>query len=276
MKTELVITSDDLGMSLSVNRGIEKARDLRALTSTNVMVPCPWFEHAAGRFGGADIDLGVHLTLTCEWTHYKWRPLTYAPSLLDANGCMHRTVRDLMERADPDEIRNECRAQIETALRRGLPISYVDVHMCLPRVEQTANGSRIANLDHELPLLGMVDEIAREFALPYPYAITGDQLQYFRSTLSISGKGRDVVAQYLSSLEPGIHHLSCHCAVGSDEQASLSDPGSPEYPWSLAYRAEDLECITSAWFRELLATHEVSLVRMPFTVPATASRAMAS
>jgi hypothetical protein len=265
MKKELVITSDDLGMTLSVNRGIERACELGALTSTNFMVPCPWFEQAARRFREPGIDLGVHVTLTCEWSNYQWRPLTRAPSLLDRAGRMYRTVADLMAQATVEDIRDESRAQIETALQRGLPIGYVDLHMCIPVIVQEAGAApRVANPPFELALMNILDGVAREFGLPYPYALEGGHLAHFRSALSISGKGRDEVARYLSSLEPGIHHLSCHCAVDSEEQANLSDAAEPEFPWSLPYRAEDLRCITSPWFRELLDEHQVNLVRMPF------------
>ncbi len=272
MKTELVITSDDLGMTLSVNRGIDRARALGALTSTNFMVPCPWFEHSARLFRDAEIDLGVHLTLTCEWSSYKWRPLTRAPSLLAADGCMYRTVRELMHGARAEDIRAECREQIAMALRRNLRISYVDVHMCIPTIrEQGSGGALLANADFELALMNIVNGIAREFGLAYPYALQGDRLEHFRSALSISGKSRDHVEQYLRALEPGVHHLSCHCAVESDEQDHLSEPEAAEYPWSLPYRSEDLRTITSSWFRDLLAAQGVSLVRMPFTAPGAAA-----
>jgi chitin disaccharide deacetylase len=272
MEKELVITSDDLGMTLSVNRGIERARELGALTSTNFMVPCPWFEHAARRFRETDIDLGVHLTLTCEWSNYQWRPLTRASSLLDRAGLMYRTVADLMAQANAEDIRAECRAQVETALRRGLPIGYVDLHMCIPTlVREAGSAPRVANPAFELALMHIVDGVAREFGFPYPYALEAGHLAHFRSALSISGKGRDEIARYLGSLEPGIHHLSCHCAVDSDEQANLSDADDATFPWSLPYRAEDLRCITSPWFRALLTEHQVRLVRMPFGRQAAAS-----
>jgi len=185
---------------------------------------------------------------------------------------MYRTVADLMARANAEDIRAECRAQIETALRRGLPIGYVDLHMCIPTtVGEAGAAPRVANPAFELALMNIVEGVAREFEFPYPYALAGGQLAHFRSALSISGKGRDEVARYLGSLEPGIHHLSCHCAIDSEEQANLSDAADAEYPWSLPYRAEDLRCITSAWFQELLNEHQVSLVRMPFGRRAPAS-----
>lgn len=265
MVTKLVITSDDLGMSLSVNRGITAAMACGAVTTTNVMVPCPWFEHAAATFQYPNVDLGVHLTLTCEWRHYTWRPLTLAPSLMDSNDRMHPTIEALMQCANAEDIRRECRRQIEIALRRGLPISYVDVHMCIPCIEPShGDAGRAANPVYELALMRIIEGVADEFGLPYPYALSGERLKYFRSALSISGKARASIEQYIRSLEPGVHHLSCHCAVQSSEQAVLTSEADPALPWALDYRLEDLECITSDWFKALLSDCGIELVRMPF------------
>jgi hypothetical protein len=267
VKRELVISSDDLGMTFGINRGIEAACRARALTSTNFMVPCPWFEHAVTHFRHAEIDLGVHLTLTCEWDHFKWRPLSHGGSLLDSSGYLHTCIEDLMQSATPRDIEAECRQQIATALRRDLRIVYADLHMCIPVLEQdpVSGQPRVANPDHELALMRIVDTVAQEFGLSYPYALHEGRLRHFRSALSISGKSRSRVAAYLQSLEPGVHHLSCHCSLSSEEQGSLTGPGSDAHPWALAYRAADLDCITSTWFKDLLREQEIELVRMPFT-----------
>jgi hypothetical protein len=268
----LVITSDDLGMTLAVNRGIESALARGALTGTNLMVPCPWFEHAAQRFADTPADLGVHLTLTCEWTNYSWRPLTPAPSLLDSRGRMYSTIAALMANAHAEDIRAECHAQVGLALGRGLPINYLDVHMCIP-----THGARgqLLNAGHELALMRIVEGVGRDFGLEYPYALEGSRLRHFDSALSISGKGREAVERYLATLQPGLHHLSCHCARDSVEQEALSEPGSPEHPWALAYRLEDYATVTSIWFEQLLRQHDIQRVCMPWGGRAAASRVRA-
>lgn len=265
-RKELVITSDDLGMSLSVNRGIETAARAGALTSTNFMVPCPWFEHAVQTLQNCDtVDLGIHLTLTCDWQRYTWRPLTGVSSLLNADGRMYPTIAELMQHAHAEDIRNECCAQIELALRRKLPIAYVDLHMCIPWFEPDGcDGGRALNPDYERALMNIVADVAANFGFPYPYAMENDRLKHFRSALSISGKGRSAVERYIAGLTPGIHHLSCHCATATEEQRQLTSATDPALPWALQYRMEDLECITSAWFKSLLAQHRVELRRMPF------------
>jgi chitin disaccharide deacetylase len=261
----LVVTSDDLGMTLAVNRGIEAALARGALTGTNIMVPCPWFEHAARAFARTPADLGVHFTLTCEWANYTWRPLTQAASLLDSGGRMHRTVAALMEHARADDIRAECRAQLALALRRGLPINYVDVHMCIPLLETRGGQLHAVNAGHEMALMRIVEAVGRESGLEYPYALDGDRLRHFQSALSISGKGREAVERYIEALAPGLHHLSCHCAVEAAEQRELSPEDSPEYPWSLPYRLDDYATVTSPWFAALLRSRGVELAGMPWS-----------
>ena len=73
------------------------------------MVPCPWARDAAAMYRGEDV--GVHLTLNSEWETYRWGPITHSPSLLDGDGGFPRTIEDVWDHADLDEVRKECRAQ---------------------------------------------------------------------------------------------------------------------------------------------------------------------
>ena len=91
------------------------------------MVPCPWARDAAAMYRGEDV--GVHLTLNAEWDTYRWGPITHSPSLLDGDGGFPRTVEDVWDHADLDEVRKECRAQIERAIYWGFDVSHLDSHM---------------------------------------------------------------------------------------------------------------------------------------------------
>jgi predicted glycoside hydrolase/deacetylase ChbG (UPF0249 family) len=47
------------------------------ITSGAVMVPCPWFPAAAEVYRqNPQVDMGVHATLNCEWTAYRWRAVS--------------------------------------------------------------------------------------------------------------------------------------------------------------------------------------------------------
>lgn len=123
----LIVNCDDLGSSHAANVGVYDALRHGAATSATLMVPCPWARGAAAEYRGEDI--GVHLTLNAEWDLYRWGPITQAPSLLDGDGGFPRTVADVWDHADLDEVRRECRAQIERAIFWGFDVSHLDSHM---------------------------------------------------------------------------------------------------------------------------------------------------
>ena len=91
------------------------------------MVPCPWAREAAARYRGEDV--GVHLTLNAEYELYRWGPITQSPSLLGGDGGFPRTVEDVWEHADLDEVRRELRAQVERAILWGFDVTHLDSHM---------------------------------------------------------------------------------------------------------------------------------------------------
>jgi predicted glycoside hydrolase/deacetylase ChbG (UPF0249 family) len=110
------------------------------MTSVEVMVPCAWFPEAVKMLNeNPALDVGVHVVLTSEWENIKWRPLTKAPSLTDADGYFYPTIwrrknapagTSLREANwKIEEIEKEMRAQIEMAVRRIPHISHLTCHM---------------------------------------------------------------------------------------------------------------------------------------------------
>ena len=63
----------------------------------SIMMPCPWvpgFAHHLKK--NPKIDAGLHLTLTSEWTDYRWHPLTGKanPGLVDGEGAFWSSRSD--------------------------------------------------------------------------------------------------------------------------------------------------------------------------------------
>lgn len=127
----LIIHADDAGMSHATNLAVMENLLSGAITSASIMVPCPWFpEMAAFAKENSHLDLGVHLTLTSEWKHYRWRPIADGvPSLLDSEGFMHRRVQDVVANATVADVEKECRTQMERALQFGIKPTHIDSHM---------------------------------------------------------------------------------------------------------------------------------------------------
>src|SRR6185437_13718217 len=123
----VIINADDLGSCHSANVGVFECLATGTVTSATLMVPCPWAREASSRYRGEDV--GVHLTVNAEYELYRWGPITHAPSLLDGDGGFPRTLEDVWDHADLDEVRKELRAQIERAIYWGFDVSHLDSHM---------------------------------------------------------------------------------------------------------------------------------------------------
>jgi len=128
-----IVHADDIGMCHAANEGAFEALANGPATCGSIMVPCPWFREAADHARAhPELDLGVHLTLNCEWDHYRWGPLagrSAVPSLLDDQGFLPRTTLEVAQRARPEEVAIELRAQVERALEAGVDVTHLDSHM---------------------------------------------------------------------------------------------------------------------------------------------------
>jgi len=123
----LVLSCAELGVFHAGNVAIYEALRNGTATTATLMVPAPWARGAAAQYRGEDI--GVGLTLNAEHDLYRWGPITQAPSLLDGEGGFPRTAADLWDHADLDEVRRECRAQLERAIYWGFDVSHLDAHL---------------------------------------------------------------------------------------------------------------------------------------------------
>ncbi len=129
----VILHVDDLGSSHGANVAYLELAQRGLVTCGSVMAPCPWFrEIAEAAAADASLDLGVHLTLTSEWTGYRWAPLSTASrasGLIDDDGYMWRDVASLRRRVVPEAAEVELRAQIERCLAAGIAPSHIDAHM---------------------------------------------------------------------------------------------------------------------------------------------------
>lgn len=129
----VILHVDDVGMSHASNLGAIESVEKGVATSWSVMMTCPWVPEIAKYLKQhPDVDSGLHLTLTSEWSLYRWPPLAgkpQVPGLVDEEGCLWQSVAKVAANATPDEIEAEIRAQVDRAERMGLPITHLDSHM---------------------------------------------------------------------------------------------------------------------------------------------------
>jgi len=128
----VVVHADDVGMFGATVDAFFDLADDGLISAGSAMVPCPWFPSVAARARARpDVDIGLHLTLTCEWDDYRWAPLSTrdpASGLIDEEGYFFRNQRQWTA-LDPRAARAEMEAQVDRALAAGVDVTHVDCHM---------------------------------------------------------------------------------------------------------------------------------------------------
>jgi len=241
----VILSCDDLGSCHAANVGVMQALREGAATCASLMVPAPWAADAAARAEPTD-DLGVHLTLNAEHEHYRWGPITHAPSLQSGEGGFPRTLEDLWEHADHTEVLRELRAQIERAIAWGIDVTHLAPHL-------TAITLRPEFFDVYL-------ELAVEFALPIrlPSTITAEQAGFpFRRLADDEGivfpdhfdhdwraGSVERVHAAIDALRPGVTEIHVQPAADTPEVRAL---GTGAQGW-----VDDLALITGDDLRSRL------------------------
>src|SRR5947208_6951629 len=104
----LIVHADDLGAAHSINSASIKALESGLVSSASIMMPGPWLpEIAAYARAHPEADLGLHLTLTSEWSLYRWGPVLgkeRVPSLLDSSGYLYPLENEAAAHMDIKEV----------------------------------------------------------------------------------------------------------------------------------------------------------------------------
>lgn len=236
-----IIHTDDIGMCQASVEAFADLNEVGIISSSAVMVPCPWFLHAAAYMRQhPHMDLGVHLTLTSEWQTYRWGPISSrdpASGMLDREGYFHHLSKDAQEHGDPAAVERELTAQVQRALDAGISPTHVDTHMGsvahpkfmglyvqlalkygLPpmifRLDEA--GWRAAGLDPELAVTAaaLVQQLEAS-GLPLLDTLAGMHLDNADNRL-------ERTKQALSELKPGITHFIIHPSKDTPELRAIT------------------------------------------------------
>jgi len=222
----LIVNCDDLGSSHAANVGCYEALREGIATSATLMVPCPWAREAAARYRGEDV--GVHLTLNAEWDLYRWGPITHAPSLLDGDGGFPRTIQEVWDHADIDEVRRELRTQVERAILWGFDVSHLDSHMGTLQLRPEFFDVYLElAVDFRLPLRLSGASSEKTVGFPFRRLAAEEGVLFPDHFIYVRGVGtRKVLERALFDLRPGVTEVYCHPAVDTDELRALA----PDWP----------------------------------------------
>jgi predicted glycoside hydrolase/deacetylase ChbG (UPF0249 family) len=232
----VIINCDDLGSSHAANLGVYEALRRGVATSATLMVPCPWAREAASRYRGEDV--GVHLTLNAEYDLYRWGPITHAPSLIDGDGGFPRTLEDVWDHADLDEVRRELRSQIERAILWGFDISHLDSHMGTLQLRPEFFDVYLEMaVDHDLPIRLSGKSTERLVGFPFRQLAAEEGVLFPDHFVLVQSVGsRRTIERTLFDLRPGVTELYVHPAQDTPELRALA----PDW----TSRVDDLDLVT--------------------------------
>ncbi len=238
----VILHADDVGMCQASVTAFAELVDVGLVSSGAVMVPCPWFPAVATYCRATPgVDLGVHLTLTSEWDHYRWGPISTrdpVTGLLDGEGYFHRRSEGVQAQGDAAAVQGELEAQVARALAAGVDVTHLDTHMgtvahprfvagyvqlalqhrlpaMIPRLDEA--GWRALGMDGEMPALAtrFVTELEAQ-GMPLIDHVVGLPLE------EEPGDRLALARQQLGALPPGLTHFVIHPAAETPELRAIT------------------------------------------------------
>ncbi len=235
----LIVSCDGLGICHSTNVAVYRALRNGMATAGSLNVPGAWSRDAAARYRGEEV--GVSLTLISEHDLLRWGPITHSPSLLDGDGGFPRTLVDLWEHADTDEVRRECRAQIERAIYWGFDVTHLSCHMgALEARPEFFDVALELATDFGLPL--RLPDASEERLAGFPFRSIAAQATVLAPDHLIrptpTRRPLPALEAVLADLQPGVTEVVLSPAVDSDELRSAL----PDWP----SRISDFDAVMSS------------------------------
>jgi predicted glycoside hydrolase/deacetylase ChbG (UPF0249 family) len=240
----LIVQADDFGMCHSVNQGIAQSFESGIVTQASTMAPCAWISEAVALAKQLEMPIGVHGTLTCEWDHLRWRPLSSGSSLSEPDGTMHRTLETALATVEASQAAEELALQVDVLLSSGLAPSYLDCHM--------------GPSSHE-----GFEAVCRRFDLPFLYPLL-DPCLSFQSIAMMSpmpaSEKKPWLLDRLDGMEEGVHLIVTHPAIDGPELRSIARSDAENYVWSEPNRTSDLEVLLDGDVAERIKKNGIELI----------------
>lgn len=263
---QLMIHADDLALCHAKNAATIRAMEYGSVNSGSIMTTCPWIgEIAAFARAKPDIDLGVHLTLTNEWDHYRWpsvAPQDTVPTLVDNRGLLHDLKTFFEEKIDPAEVEIELCAQIDKALAFGIKPTHLDTHdfVLLKRRELLAVYLKVAR-NYGLPALFHPGFVEDNFGVDASGIYGGEDVWIDRIVMAFPDDYTIGLAKFytqtLQTLQPGLTVLLVHPAYDTQElQAITTDNIDCCADW----RQQDFDFFSGDVCKKILEEEEVQMV----------------
>jgi chitin disaccharide deacetylase len=244
----LIINGDDSGMCHTANLATIEAMEKGLMTSSTIMVPCPWFlEIASYAKAHPERDFGLHLVQTSEWRVYRWGPVAprnEVPGLIDPEGYLWHEVPQVYAKAKPEEAYIESRAQIRKALDAGVDVTHLDSHMGTLQLNPAYVEQYLKlAVEFDLPVRMASQETLEKFGgggQRVAFAARGivfpDDFVY-EDLKDMPKDPNGYWKRKLASLKPGVTELYIHAGKPTDELKAITN--------SWKTRSEEFETFTN-------------------------------
>ena len=261
----VIIHTDDVGMCQASIDAYAQLVDFGLVSSGAAMIPSSWFPSVASYCRkNPEADMGVHLTLTSEWTTYRWSPISTADpksGMIDEEGYFYHSSKQAQAHGDPQAVQLELQTQLERAIAAGIQVSHLDTHMLtvahpkfIMSYIQLAIQSRLPFLFPRLDEAGFIrlglDQEMAAFASRYIDILEeqGLPLVDHASGLDLD-KPHDRLGyakQVLGALPSGITHFVIHPSVNTPELVAITPDWQSRVADYSTFMDEDLRQFISA------------------------------
>lgn len=237
----LITHIDDMGFCHAANMASFECLDSKAASCGSVIVNAPWFlETAEICTQNPQYDIGVHLTLTCEYPVFRWPALSSRDldsGLVDAQGYLWHTREDAIRHVTQDAAEAEMRQQIDRALEAGIDVTHIDTHMgsvvhpkflriYLRLADEYGVPAFLPNITRQRLEQLKEDEMANEY-LDVLEKVDSDTVptldEIIIDTLIDLDDKKAFYRDLIDGIKPGLTHLLFHPAKQGDELNAIAD-----------------------------------------------------
>ncbi len=262
---------DDMGFSHSSNIASFECLDFGVASCGSLIVPAPWFLEAAEICSkNSKYDVGVHLTLTCEYDLYRWRALSSVDphtGLLDSERSLWKTAEEAITNVNVKAAEDEMRAQIQTALDAGVNVTHIDSHMgtvmhpkFIPTYLKLAREFKVAPFlprvtksQLEVEGLGDLEEVYLKMFDKLEESGTPILDSMIIDTMGDSSNKTDYYCKRFGEIKPGITHFLFHAAKMSPELNAIT-------PDSASWRDLDYQAFTDPKIKECVEKYNLKII----------------
>jgi predicted glycoside hydrolase/deacetylase ChbG (UPF0249 family) len=273
----VILHADDIGMCQATLPALEDLLDAGLISSAATMVPCPWFPQVAAYCQEyRDVDMGVHLTLTCEYRSYRWGPLSTrdrASGLMDEDGYLHFGPDGLHAHATPEAVARELVSQVEHARWSGIDVTHIDTHQLSALHPKFLSAYTSLAVAFRLPLMLLRMDADGWQTLAQAVGLAFDQKTAHRLARAVKGleaqrmplvdqavmlpldrpeERVEQAKQVLAGLPAGLTHFVIHPAVDTPELRAIT----PDWP----SRVADYQAFTSQELRAYVQDSDLNIL----------------